>query len=348
MKTHLTSLTNGTMPTSITHLQSHLTASGIPDGNSAFSRSMHDFTRILLGIEATKSDLPPSPPPSQLTSFQTKSNEAYTNTATLTSFRSYLSEHNISQLAVGGRSKSIPVVCRDFFIEDLAKANIHHVTFAWHESPGSPYNEWFGSMIWKHWMFAKNNGLLHKYAISPAEDTYSNAQKVLFRWIHGRQCDLRQSSRTPNWRELKSSREKRSKRRKQLSDHRVDTCVALSLPANLTRIFMDADCTSDTEEDDLGNLYRINVPWRSQEFTQFAHNLDNATIDRLRREKGARYIQKTKLLELRRRPAINTSQAPRVPIGLPRNCYNPVFLQSRPEVAQEVLNTQEPLEFPSI
>ncbi|POW09077.1 hypothetical protein PSHT_09310 [Puccinia striiformis] len=140
----------------------------------------------------------------------------------------------------------------------------------------------------------------------------------------GRQAELRQSARNLNWRQLKAAREKRSKRKKQLSDHRVDTCVALAVPAILTRIFMNPASTSDTEEDDAGNLYRMHVPWRSQELTQFAHKLDEATVERLRKQKGVRYVQRAKLLELRRRNPVNTPRVVPVPVSFPQNCYSPI------------------------
>ena len=228
MKIHATSLRNATLPTSSPNLHAHLNACGVPSGNSAFSRSLHDFTRILLGIEVAKSDLPPSPPSSQLTTFQTRAHKAYTDTSTLTCFCVYLSKHNLAELEVSRQSKSIPVICCQFFVEDLALANIHCVSFAWLQPAGSPYNEWFATMIWKHWTFAKNNGLLHKYAISPADDTTPNGQMVLFRWVHGRQHNLRKSLRTPNWRELQSAREKRSKRTKQVCYHsRIRNTLAI-------------------------------------------------------------------------------------------------------------------------
>ncbi|POV94157.1 hypothetical protein PSHT_16395 [Puccinia striiformis] len=112
---------------------------------------------------------------------------------------------------------------------------------------------------------------------------------------------------------------------------------------------MDPACTSDTEEDDAGNLYRMHVPWRSQELSQFARKLDEATVERLRKEKGPRYVKRAKLLELRRRDPINLPKTVPVPIGFPQNCYSPVFIQSRGQVAQHVLNTQtEPCEIPAI
>lgn len=135
----------------------------------------------------------------------------------------------------------------------------------------------------------------------------------------------------------------------QLSNRRVNTCVALRLTANFIHIFMDPACTSDTEEDDSGDLYCMHLPWCSPELTDFAHKLDNATVERLCKAKGAWHIQKAKLLELCRRNPVNTSQVLTVPIGFSRNCYSPTFLQSRSKVAQEVLNYQdEPLEFPLI
>mgnify|MGYP006955638128 CR=1 FL=1 len=112
---------------------------------------------------------------------------------------------------------------------------------------------------------------------------------------------------------------------------------------------MDPACTSDTEEDEAGNLHRMHVPWRSQEMTQFAHKLDEATVDRLRKEKGVQYVQRAKLLELRRRDPIHTPEVVPVPIGLPQNCYTPIFLQSRGQVSHEVLHTDnQPCEFPAI
>ncbi|OAV87095.1 hypothetical protein PTTG_29577 [Puccinia triticina 1-1 BBBD Race 1] len=337
MNTNPPRLQNGLMPTTSTNLHSQLCTSGIPSGNSAFAQSIHDFTRIVLGIEAAKSDLPPAPPQSQVYAFKPPSKEASAASLILARFRTYLSEHNLSDLEVGGR------------IQYMAHFNVHHISFAWDDSPDSPYNAWFASMLWKHWTFAKNNGLLHKYAISPTNNTAANGQKVIFRWIHGRQDEIRQSAHNLHWRQLKSAREKRSKRRKQISDHCVDTCVALCLPASLTRIFLDPACTSDTEEDDEGNLYGMHLPWRSQELTQFAHKLDVATVERLRKGKGTQYVNRVKLLELRQRDPINTSFVVPVPICLPCNCYTPTFLQSRGHVAQQVLNTQEePCEFPAI
>ncbi|POW14034.1 hypothetical protein PSTT_03267 [Puccinia striiformis] len=318
------SLQNGLMPTTTANLHLQLSASGIPSGNSAFARSIHDFTRVVLGIEAANSDLPPAPPQSQLSTFETPSNVTLATSDSLARFRSYLSEHNLSDLEVGGRIKCVPLICRQFFVEDIAQVNVHYISFAWGESPDSPYNAWFAGMLWKHWTFAKNNGFLHKYAISPTDDTAANGKMVLFRWIHGRQGDLQQAARNRHWRQLKAAREKRSKRKKQLSDHRVDTY-------------------------DAGNLYRMHVPWRSQELSQFARKLDEATVERLRKEKGPRYVKRAKLLELRRRDPINIPETVPVPIGFPQNCYAPLFIQSRGEVAQHVLNTQnEPCEIPAI
>ncbi|KNZ63792.1 uncharacterized protein VP01_10g1 [Puccinia sorghi] len=77
------------------------------------------------------------------------------------------------------------------------------------------------------------------------------------------------------------------------NNHCVDTCVALSLPTNITQIFMHADCTSNTEENNAGKLHCMHLPRRSQECTEFAHKLDLATID---------YLP--------------------IPIGLPCNFYN--------------------------
>ncbi|POV94158.1 hypothetical protein PSHT_16394 [Puccinia striiformis] len=193
MKTNPTSLQNGLMPTTVANLHLQLSASGIPSGNSAFARSIHDFTRVVLGAEA-----------------------ANTTSVILARFRSYLSEHDLSDLEVGGRIKCIPLICRQFFVEDMAQVNVDYTSFAWGEPPDSPYNAWFAGMLWKHWTFAKNNGFLHKYAISPTDDTAANGQMVLFRWIHGRQGDLQQAARNRHWRQLKAAREKRSKRKKQV------------------------------------------------------------------------------------------------------------------------------------
>ena len=237
-----TGLQNGSMPTTVSNLRSKLRTSGIPTGNSAFARSIHDFTRVVLGAEAAKSDLPPAPPQSQLLTFKTPSNEASASSVILARFRSYLSEHNVADLKVGGRIKCIPIVCRQFFVQDMAHFNVQHVSFAWDQSPDSPFNAWFASMILKHWTFAKNTGLLYKYAISPNDDTAAHGQKVLFRWIHGRQADLRQLTRNVNWRQLKAAREKRSKRKKQVClKSRFLTTAAIFLTPNLfcchSRIF---------------------------------------------------------------------------------------------------------------
>lgn len=112
---------------------------------------------------------------------------------------------------------------------------------------------------------------------------------------------------------------------------------------------MDPGCTSNTEEDNQGRLLCMHLPWRSQELSNFFQNLDKATVERIRKEKGAQYVQRSKMLELRRQPAIKTSKLYTVPAGLPPNCYNPHFLESKPKVAQDVLKSHhKSVELPSI
>ncbi|POV98141.1 hypothetical protein PSHT_14190 [Puccinia striiformis] len=320
MKTNPTSLQNGLMPTTVTHLHSQLCATGIPTSNSAFARSIHDFTRVVLGAEDASSDLPPAPPPITAFNFRASLKRHIGYLCHPQPLRSYLSEHNLSDLEL----------CLG-------------------EDPDSPYNAGLPVLHGSIGLLRKTNGLFAQIRHFSHDDTADNGRMILYRWIHGRQAEVKQSARNLNWRQLKSAREKRSKRKKQLSDHRVDTCVALSLPATITRAFMNPACTSDTEEDDEGNLYRMHVPWRSPELTQLAHKLDEATVERLRKEKGSRYVQRTKLLELCRRDPINIPRVVTVPIGFPHNFYARIFLQSRGQIAQQVLNTQvEPFEFPAI
>ncbi|KNZ43947.1 uncharacterized protein VP01_9686g1, partial [Puccinia sorghi] len=120
-----------------------------------------------------------------------------------------------------------------------------------------------------------------------------------------------------------------------LSNHRVDTCVALSFPPDI--------------EDNQGWLLRMHLPWQSQELSNFCQNLDKATVERIHTEKGAQYVQRSKMLELSQQPAINTSELYPVPGGLPPNCYNPHFLESKPKVPQDVLKSHhKSVELPSI
>ncbi|KAI9620199.1 hypothetical protein H4Q26_013766 [Puccinia striiformis f. sp. tritici PST-130] len=154
MKTNPTSLQNGLMPTTVTHLHSQLCATGIPTSNSAFARSIHDFTRVVLGAEDANSDLPPAPPQSQLS---TLSLPQATHRLLVSS--STASDHT-----------SPNTIFQTLKLEGESNVSL----FAWGEDPDSPYNAWFAGTVWKHWTFAKNNGLLHKYAISPTDDTADN------------------------------------------------------------------------------------------------------------------------------------------------------------------------------
>ncbi|KNZ61220.1 uncharacterized protein VP01_14350g1, partial [Puccinia sorghi] len=161
------------------------------------------------------SNFPSSPPQSQLSNYHQGSDAMFASDISLTRFHAYLSECPVDCLEVGGQTKCIPVICCQFFMEDLVASNVHHVSFAWDEPPSSTYNQWFSEMVLKHWTIPKNNRLLHKYAIAPANDTASNAHRVLYRWLHGRQSDLRHTACNPHWREAKAAREKKSKRIKK-------------------------------------------------------------------------------------------------------------------------------------
>ncbi|KNZ44367.1 hypothetical protein VP01_9231g1, partial [Puccinia sorghi] len=169
----------------------------------------------------------------------------------------------------------------------LAARNTHHISFAWDQSPSSPYNDWLTSLVLKHGTFSKNNDLLSRYHFSPTDDTSENTQRVIFHWIHGRQREFRLSSRAPDLRQAQAVHELKSKR-KALQTLSGYMCCLVP-PAEICQIFMDPACTSDTEEDGHGKLLYTHLSWKSQEFTNFAHNLDVATIERLREEKGARY-----------------------------------------------------------
>ncbi|KNZ49459.1 uncharacterized protein VP01_49g4 [Puccinia sorghi] len=235
MKNHPTSLHNCTMPNSITHLHLHLNASGVPTGNSAFSRSLHNFISILLGIEAAKSNLPPSPPSSQLNTFQTRSHKAYNDTAALTRFCVYLSQHNFAKLAVSGQSKSQHPFCQ-FCL-----------------APTSPFP--LKRMVCHHDLEALD---ICQKQWSPPQISDFPCQRY-----HSKQPD----SHIPlgSWSPVQPSKIilQTKLMSAQLSDHCVDTCMALSLSNNLTRIFMDANCTSDTEENKAGKLCCLHLPmWK--------------------------------------------------------------------------------------
>ncbi|KNZ44079.1 uncharacterized protein VP01_952g11, partial [Puccinia sorghi] len=130
-------LCNGSLPSSHSNLHSHLTTSGIPLSTSAFARSIQDFTRIFLGVEAAHTNFPSSPPQSQLSNYHQGSEAAFSSKISLMCFRAYLSEKPLDCLEVSG--------------------DVHHVSFAWDELPSSTYNQWFSNMVVKHWTFTKNN-----------------------------------------------------------------------------------------------------------------------------------------------------------------------------------------------
>lgn len=121
------------------------------------------------------------------------------------------------------------------------------------------------------------------------------------------------------------------------------------MPPQLALIYSDPACTLETKEDEDGNLHRMHIPWRSKEMTNFSHHLDLLTIKRLRHERGPHYVQRAKLLELRRKNAINTLVNPPLPKSLPCNCYDPLFLQSQSEVTIHVLKVKkQPIPFPQL
>ncbi|KAA1098614.1 hypothetical protein PGTUg99_000301 [Puccinia graminis f. sp. tritici] len=240
-------------------------------------------------------------PQSTLSTFETPSKEASTNTVILARFRSYLSENNLS------RPRETPASCTNTpssTTDDTPLLTVKRFCSVGFTAARVSFANRLGASMASNQKPTVNN---------VARGRSSSVSKL-------RSFTAALSHSYPSFVFTGASL--------QLSDHRVDTCVA--------RL-------------NAGNLYRLHVPWRSQELTQFAHKLDEATVERLREQKGARYVQKAKLLELRRRNPINVPQHVRVPIGLPQNCYAPIYVQSRGQVAQEVLNTHNPpCEFPAI
>ncbi|CAH7689123.1 hypothetical protein PPACK8108_LOCUS24194 [Phakopsora pachyrhizi] len=339
----------GQLPSSTRHLNSHLSTLGTPSSNSAFSQSIFDFTKIVLGFDLIQPGFPSSPPVVQTTNYIHRSDEVLNNTSIFNKFRISVLQNQDSLQECAGKRKCIPVVVREWFAADIEKTQVTHISFAWDEKPDSSFNSWFSKMILKHWDFAKSQGFFTKYLFAPSHDTMANAAKVIFRWLVGRQNILKKTRVNSNWQMSASSNQKKSRIRRQLVEHCVDTCLHYSLPEEVTKIFETTLCTSDTEIDDEGNLTRVDVNWRSNELGDLAHRMDQLTIERLVAEKGRSRVRSMNLLELRRKGVVANLKDANIPLGLPCNCYKPEFMASQSAVAVEFLQVDNTLiNFPRI
>ncbi|CAH7687615.1 hypothetical protein PPACK8108_LOCUS22426 [Phakopsora pachyrhizi] len=315
---HPCSLKMGQLPFSTRHLNSHLSALGTPSSNSAFSQSIFDFTKIVLGFDLIQPGLPNSPPIVQTTNYIHRSVDVLNNTSIFNNFRISLLQNRDSLQECAGKRNCIPVVVCEWFVADIKETQVTHISFAWELKPDSGFNSWFSKMILKHWDFAKSQGFFTKYLFAPSHNTMANAEKVIFRWLVGRQNILNKTRLNSNWQMRAFSNQKKSRIGRQLVEHCVDTCLHYSLPEEITTIF---------------------------ETTL----LDQLTIERLVAEKGRSRVRSMNLLELRREGVVANLKDANIPLGLPCNCYKPEFMACQSAVTLEILHVDNTLiNFPRI
>lgn len=96
----------------------------------------------------------------------------------------------------------------------------------------------------------------------------------------------------------------------------------------------DVGCCSNTEEDATCPARAVGVHWRSAEYSQFLHLVDELSYMYVVNSKGSRYAAQH--LDRQQKPVIRTNHSSRVKKGLPLNFYCPTFIEklSRSEKAR--------------
>jgi hypothetical protein len=88
-------------------------------------------------------------------------------------------------------------VTKALFSTDLRKYGALRFTFDWTLKEGTHWNRVMTSLLVKHWLNAKKQGLFNKLPINPSHMTESKAEGMVTRWIRGRASDIQSGRNQP-------------------------------------------------------------------------------------------------------------------------------------------------------
>ncbi|EGG09597.1 uncharacterized protein MELLADRAFT_95873 [Melampsora larici-populina 98AG31] len=265
--------------------QNREVAKWLPKRNSGSYQAIIDYLKFMLGRFGSHTPYPASPEPSELNLLPQVSSASIL--ADLSVFAVDLPPPSPSNqmMKLLPRQTSCWFTYRRFFLEDLSRFGIPRATLAWESPVSSSWNQMMLVFLLKHWQWAMAQGAFSQYAPDPKYCTDAISRAVMERWIRGRTGED----------EKYRNRKKKNQRRAAIFHYRQDALEEFVesndrdlLPTAL-KLIPSAACCSDTEDDGPGRTRAIGMVWRSAEFAELLHLLDELSFNQQKSIHGARW-----------------------------------------------------------
>jgi len=108
-------------------------------------------------------------------------------------------------------------------------------------------------------------------------------------------------------------------------------------------------CCSETEASPDKSLVKIPLPWRSDEFSLLAEQLDQIHVLKKTNTKGTQFVQTYTIENLRSPPTAALSRVTSdAPQGLPINCYTSDYIHTLTETQKLLLNPKPPVDWDTL
>ena len=198
-------LQDGRLP--LRSLKSHL-SSHIPSSKSHFSRCLHAFTRVILGINQSTLDH---------ATWKCLPNVGHHQILQTTPSISNLipiKDLDLSVLPPPGSHASDDLIstnCNLIFQAYLKETGFPFPTFAWDHKWGNIWNQTFMKIIVHHWNHFKKLGAFTAYPYNLADDNNFNLENVLLQWFRGKGKDVMLGHVNTNYRQRRATQCHKSK-----------------------------------------------------------------------------------------------------------------------------------------
>ncbi|EGG04389.1 uncharacterized protein MELLADRAFT_88740 [Melampsora larici-populina 98AG31] len=231
-----------------------LVAASLPKANTPSCRALSGFIRNLLDYNCISKEYPAPPTPEEYAQLDNPTHEIIMEDQRL--FHPGLDSSTSTE--------DKWAVTKALFSTDLQKYGALRFTFDWTLNKGTHWNRVMTSLLIKHWLNAKKQGLFSKSGINPSHMTESKAEGMVTRWIRGRAFDIQSGRNQPE--KIRKVEKNKKKRVESSLRH-------LGQPA--LQLIPDADCCSETEWEPSEVEYeKIGLIWRSQQYEAFLHAVD--------------------------------------------------------------------------
>ncbi|OAV92011.1 hypothetical protein PTTG_03584 [Puccinia triticina 1-1 BBBD Race 1] len=252
--------------------------------------------------------------------------------------------------ALLSRTQTVHPILRTLFLQDLTSSGFPGCSFAWDYPWDEHWNQLFSRFVLKHWWNAYRAGVFKVFFIDPADTSNTSILRGLLHcWFIGRQEGIWLGRFSPQRKLKKKHSESKLKMRNQIQQHRRQTLSTLPVLPAVKTLFDNIKTTSDTEDTSSQTLVKVPLPWRSDEFTQFAQKLDTIYAHKKITTNGRTFVHAF-ILESKRSTSAPLSplNIKNVPQKLPANCYSKKYWSTLSDSDKQLLNPRDPIEWPSL